>query len=75
MPKRSVIEPDRITTKLTTEQLELAYDLIAAAIDDVPPEQERLFLAKLCLALANACGDIEQVRAAIAAARTDAGQD
>jgi hypothetical protein len=49
--------------------LETAYELIAQALDQVGPEQERLFLAKLALALAHETGDLDRVRAAIAAAR------
>ena len=60
-----------MTDTLDTGQLERAYDLVAAAIDDVPAERERLFLAKLCLALAHACGDMGKVRDAITAARRD----
>lgn len=64
-----------MTQSLPPEELEQAYDLIASAIDDVPQEQERLFLGKLCLALANACGNIELVRAAIEAAREATARD
>lgn len=54
---------------MQTDDLEAAYELIAQAIDEVGPEHERLFLAKLALALANETEDLERVRAAIATAR------
>jgi hypothetical protein len=57
--------------ELTFENLETVYDLIAAAIDDVGPQKESLFLAKLCLALAHCIADRALIEDAIAAARLD----
>jgi transcriptional regulator NrdR family protein len=44
-------------SELAFEDLELVYEKMAVAIDQAGPQQERLFLAKLALALAQACGD------------------
>lgn len=52
------------------DDLETAYEAIAEAVDDVPESQERLFLAKLCLALCHRITDPERVREAIREART-----
>ncbi|MDN3518237.1 DUF2783 domain-containing protein [Aquisalimonas lutea] len=49
--------------------LETAYETIAETIDALPEDRERLFLAKLCLALAHRVGDPAQVDAAISEAR------
>jgi hypothetical protein len=50
-----------ITKKLSTADIEAAYDLIAEGIDRAGEEKARLFLAKLCLALANLVGDLSEV--------------
>lgn len=62
-----------MTGKLPFADLERAYELIAQALDEVGPDRERLFLAKLALALCHECTDLEQVKAALAAARAQAG--
>lgn len=49
--------------------LETAYETIAETIDALPEDQERLFLAKLCLALAHRIRDPAEVDAAISEAR------
>jgi hypothetical protein len=49
--------------------LETAYETIAETIDTLPEDQERLFLAKLCLALAHRVSDPAEVDAAIREAR------
>ncbi|MGR4066297.1 DUF2783 domain-containing protein [Billgrantia sp. C5P2] len=49
--------------------LERVYEQLAQALDDLPEEQERLFLAQLALALAHRVGDVERVMAAIEEAR------
>lgn len=54
---------------MTVDDLEAAYELIAQALDAVGPARERLFLAKLALALAHETGDLARVEAAIATAR------
>ncbi len=56
---------------LPFEDLERSFDLIAEAIDTVGPEQERLFLAKLALALAHRLGSLAEVQAAVAEAKRD----
>jgi hypothetical protein len=60
-----------ITKKLSTADIEAAYDLIAEGIDRAGEEQARLFLAKLCLALANLVGDLSEVTRAVDAALKD----
>jgi len=57
--------------KLPFEDLEKAYDLLAAAIDGAGPEKEALFLAKLCLTLAHEIGDLTTVEQAIDIAKAD----
>lgn len=54
-----------MTNELSQAELEEAYDLIAEAIDKAGPKNESLFLAKLCLALANGARDVAAVRRAI----------
>lgn len=51
--------------------LEAAYEAIAETIDSLPEGRERLFLAKLSLALAHRVADPAQVDAAIREARQD----
>jgi hypothetical protein len=60
-----------IEKKLSTAEVEAAYDLIAEGIDQAGEEKARLFLAKLSLALANLSGDIHAVRQAVDAALKD----
>lgn len=57
--------------RLRFEDLEKAYDMIAAGIDDAGPDRESLFLAKLCLTLAHHVGDLAVVEQAIADARAN----
>ena len=54
-----------MTNELSQVELEEAYDLIAEAIDEVGPGDQSLFLAKLCLALANGARDVAAVRRAV----------
>jgi hypothetical protein len=56
---------------LSENDLEIAYELIAAAVDRAGAERESLFLAKLALALANQLGDTDQVKEAIGMAESD----
>jgi hypothetical protein len=56
---------------LPFEDLEQVFETLAQAIDDVGAEQERLFLAKLALALSHKLGDLDQIAEAIAIARRD----
>jgi hypothetical protein len=55
--------------------LETAYDMLAEGIDTAGQDREALFLAKLALALAHECGDIDAFRRAVAAALQDLSQD
>ena len=57
--------------KLTVEELEQVYELLAEAIDEEGPEHEAEFLTKLALVLAERLGDPELVREAIEIARRD----
>ena len=60
-----------IAKKLSTAEIETAYELIAEGIDRAGEDQARLFLAKLSLALANLTGDLAAVRQAVDAALED----
>jgi hypothetical protein len=60
-----------IAKKLSTAEIEAAYDLIAEGIDRAGELKAQLFLAKLCLALANLTGDLAAVRQAVDAALKD----
>ena len=57
--------------KLTTAALEEVYDRIAEGIDLAGEAKAKLFLAKLCLALANLVGDSQAVTQAVDAALRD----
>lgn len=57
--------------KLTTAALEEVYDRIAEGIDLAGEARARLFLGKLCLALANLVGDSQAVTQAVEAALRD----
>jgi len=59
--------------KLTPEDLEKTYDLIAESIDEVGIQQESLFLGKLCLALANRLGDMHAIEASVRLAKSQLG--
>ena len=58
---------------LSSEQFEAAYELIARALDRVGPERERLFLARLALALAHLLPDLKALEHALAIAETETG--
>ncbi len=60
-----------IEKNLTTASLEQVYDVIADGIDRAGDAKAKLFLAKLCLALAAQVGDAAQVRQAAEAALRD----
>jgi hypothetical protein len=57
--------------QISEAELEEAFERIARAIDQVGPEQEAQFLAKLCLALATQLPSIDPIAAAIRAAQED----
>ncbi len=52
-------------------QFEAAFELIARALDRVGPERERLFLARLALALAHRLPDLGSLEQALAIAESD----
>lgn len=56
---------------MTAEQFEQAYEQLARALDRVGPEKERLFLARLALALAHRMPDPADFRDALAVAESD----
>ncbi len=56
---------------LSFADLERAFEMIAQAVDAAGAAQERLFLAKLTLALAHRLGDLEALEAAIDEAARD----
>jgi hypothetical protein len=60
-----------IKKTLSTAEIEATYDLIAEGVDRAGEERARLFLAKLCLALANRVGDFSEVTDAVDAALKD----
>lgn len=53
---------------MDSAQFEQAWELIAAAVDRAGPARERLFLARLALALAHRLPDVESLREALATA-------
>jgi hypothetical protein len=57
--------------RLSTAEIEAAYELIVDAIDRVGEERARLFLAKLSLGLANLVGDLTEITRAVDAALKD----
>jgi hypothetical protein len=60
-----------IGKKLTTAEIEAVYDLIAQGIDRAGETHAKLFLAKLCLALANLVGSLDEITQAVEAASRD----
>jgi hypothetical protein len=60
-----------IDKKLSNAAIEEVYDLIAAGIDQAGEAKAKLFLAKLCLALANLVGDTVAVKQSVDAALRD----
>ncbi len=57
--------------RLPFADLERAFELLAAAIDEAGPERESLFLAKLALTMAHRLGDIAALEDSIAAAKRE----
>jgi hypothetical protein len=57
--------------RLSTAEIEAAYELIVDAIDRVGEARARLFLAKLSLGLANLVGDLDEITRAVDAALKD----
>ncbi|WP_298610426.1 DUF2783 domain-containing protein [uncultured Thiothrix sp.] len=58
-------------SQLPLTELEVVYDALAEAINQVGTEQESLFLTKLVLLLANQVGNQAQVEQAIHTALLD----
>lgn len=61
--------------ELSTAELEMAYERLARAIDEVGQQRESEFLTKLALVLANRCGDLEKVNEAIDIAKQDLAEE
>jgi hypothetical protein len=53
------------------DRRERIYAMLANAVDEVAPEQERLYLAKVALALALASDDPDMVSAILLRCRAD----
>ncbi|MFZ1387833.1 MAG: DUF2783 domain-containing protein [Thiolinea sp.] len=58
-------------SQLAVAELEVVYDALAEAINQVGTDKESLFLTKLVLLLANQVGEQAQVEEAIAIALCD----
>lgn len=56
---------------LPFDELEEVYERLAETLDALPEEQERLFLAKLALALAHRVPELSEAMAAIEEAKAD----
>jgi hypothetical protein len=60
-----------MTDTLAFQDLEKVYDLVAKAIDEVGPDNESLFLGKLCLTLSHNIADLSVIENAIVIAKSD----
>lgn len=69
MNETSMNETSMNERRLSESERDDAYTRICLAITEAGPERESLFLARLSLLLAEAVGDAQRVREAIAAAR------
>jgi hypothetical protein len=69
MNETSMNEAGMDERRLSESERDDAYTRICLAITEAGPERESLFLARLSLLLAEAVGDAQRVREAIAAAR------
>lgn len=56
---------------MNSDEFEQAYDVLARALDRAGPERERLFLARLALALAHRMPDLAVFAEAVAIAESD----
>ena len=56
---------------LSDEELELALEMLAEAINEAGAEKETLLLSKLCFTLANELADLKVLQAAIDTAKSD----
>ena len=60
-----------MSNQLSDEELELATEMLAGAINEAGAEKETLFLSKLCFTLANELANLKVLQAAIDTARKD----
>ena len=60
-----------MTGTLPAERFEAAYEMIARALDRVGPERERIFLARLALALAHHLPDLQALEQALVIAESE----
>jgi hypothetical protein len=56
---------------LNDEELELALEMLAEAINEAGAEKEILLLSKLCFTLANELADLKVLQVAIDTAKND----
>ncbi len=56
---------------LSDEELELALEMLAGAINEAGAEKETLLLSKLCFTLANELADLKILQTAIDTAKKD----
>jgi hypothetical protein len=62
---------ERLMGTMPFEDLEIAYEILARAIDAAGPDKEALFLARLALVLAHETGNISLFQQAVATALED----
>jgi len=60
-----------VSKQLSEEELELALEMLAEAINAAGAEKETLLLSKLCFTLANELADLGILQAAIDTAERD----
>jgi hypothetical protein len=60
-----------VSKHLSDEELELALEMLAGAINAAGAEKETLLLSKLCFTLANELADLEILQTAIDTAKKD----
>lgn len=69
MNETSMNEAGMDERRLSESERDDAYTRICLAITEAGPERESLFLARLCLLLAEQAGEFERVAAAIESAK------
>jgi len=60
-----------VSKHLSDEELELALEMLAGAINEAGAEKETLLLSKLCFTLANELADLKILQTAIDTAKKD----
>ena len=60
-----------MSKQLNDEELELALEMLAGAINEAGAEKETLLLSKLCFTLTNELADLKILQAAIDTATKD----